>query len=332
MKRAYFFLFIVLMASCTSTTTKDYIRLNGFTQGTTYSITYADSLNRDFAAPIEDILERVDSSMSLYRKNSIINNFNQSQTGIEVDSLLAHVVELSLLYSHQTDGAFDITIGPLAREWGFHAKKGEMPDAETVERLKQFTGSGMINLDGLHITKKFPDVIIDVNAIAQGYTVDLIAEFLEAMDICDYLVEVGGEIRSKGKSPRGKHWLVGIDKPEENALSGENLQVIISLSGESLVTSGNYRKFFVREGVKYSHTIDPTTGYPVTHSLLSATVIDKTSARADALATAFMVMGTERTKKWLSANPKVDAYLIFTNDAGDYEIWMTEGMKKRVVE
>jgi thiamine biosynthesis lipoprotein len=332
MKRISLIIIIGLLVGCTGNTKKDFVKLNGFTQGTTYSITYSENQNSNFSIPIEDILEQIDSSMSLYRNNSLINRLNQSETGIEVDTLLARVVDLAITYCRQTDGAFDITVGPLALEWGFHAKKGEMPDSTTVKRFKQFIGPNMIQLEELTITKKFPEVTIDVNAIAQGYTVDVIAKFLEEKDVHNYLVEIGGEIRTKGKSPRGKHWLVGIDKPEDNAITGENLQEIIRLSGESLVTSGNYRKFFVRDGVKYSHTIDPTTGYPVTHSLLSATVIDKTSARADALATAFMVMGTEKAKKWISANPEVDAYLVFSDEAGNYNTWMTEGMKKRIVE
>lgn len=270
--------------------------------------------------------------MSLYRENSIINNLNRSEKGMEVDSLLAQVVNLSLMYSAQSNWAFDITVGPLAKVWGFHAKRGEIPDEQTIERLKNLTGPDMISISGNIITKATPEVMIDVNAIAQGYTVDLLAEFLENQGVKNYLVELGGEIRTKGISSRGKNWLVGVDKPVDNAMSGENLQVIIGLSGESLVTSGNYRKFFVREGVKYSHTINPATGYPVTHSLLSATVIDITSARADALATAFMVMGVDKTKEWLGENPGVEAYLIYSNQNGDYEVWMTKGFEKRIVD
>ena len=325
-------LMAILIAGCSAPAEKNYIKLNGFTQGTTYSITYYDSLDRNFAQPIEIILEQIDSSMSVYRKNSIINRFNESTKGIEVDSLLAKVVAISLQINQQTNGAFDMTVGPLVREWGFHAKQGEVPTKQTIEHYNKLVGIDMIELTGLSLSKKEPEVAIDVNAIAQGFTVDVIAEYLEDKHVTNYLVEVGGEIRASGISPRGKHWLVGIDKPEENALSGENLQVIISLSGKSLVTSGNYRKFFVRDGVKYSHTIDPTTGYPVTHSLLSATVIDLTAARADALATAFMVMGTEKTKQWLEHNPEVEAYLIFANQAGEFQVWMSAAMQKRIVE
>lgn len=332
MKRYIVFFSIVLLVGCTSNPKRNYTQINGFAQGTTYNISYFDQQQRDFSTSIQEILEKVDSSMSLYRENSIINNFNRSEKGMEVDSLLAQVVNLSLLYSTQSSWAFDITVGPLAKVWGFHAKRGEMPDELSIDRLKNLTGPDMISIDGNLISKKSPEVMIDVNAIAQGYTVDLLAEFLEIKGVKDYLVELGGEIRTKGISSRGKNWLVGVDKPVDNAMSGENLQAIIGLSGESLVTSGNYRKFFVREGVKYSHTINPVTGYPVTHSLLSATVIDSTSARADALATAFMVMGVDKAKEWLDKNPDVDAYLIYSNQNGDYEVWMTKGFEKRIVD
>ena len=332
MKRYIVVISIVLLAGCTSNPKRNYTQINGFAQGTTYNISYFDQLQRDFAPSIQEILEKVDSSMSLYRENSIINNLNRCEKGMEVDSLLAQVVNLSLMYSAQSNWAFDITVGPLAKVWGFHAKRGEIPDEQTIERLKNLTGPDMISISGNIITKATPEVMIDVNAIAQGYTVDLLAEFLENQGVKNYLVELGGEIRTKGISSRGKNWLVGVDKPVDNAMSGENLQVIIGLSGESLVTSGNYRKFFVREGVKYSHTINPATGYPVTHSLLSATVIDITSARADALATAFMVMGVDKTKEWLGENPGVEAYLIYSNQNGDYEVWMTKGFEKRIVD
>ncbi len=318
------------LAACTGSQQRDYIKIKGFTQGTTYNITYFSPDKKNLTPAIEELLERVDSSMSVYRENSIINSFNNSQEGFLLDSLLAETVMLSQQYNEQTQGAFDITIGQLVKAWGFHAKKGEMPDDQTIKQLKKTAGPNMIELNGLYLSKKHPEVMIDVNAIAPGYTVDVISDYLEELSITDYLVELGGEIRTSGKSPRNSKWLVGIDKPQENSIPGEDLQVIIELSDEALVTSGNYRKFFVRDGVKYSHTIDPVNGYPAKHSLLSATVIDKKSSRADALATAFMVMGVEKTKEWLSKNPEIEAYLISSNLQGQFEVWMTEGLQKRI--
>jgi thiamine biosynthesis lipoprotein len=331
MRKLLFCLAVILViASCNQNKPRNYTKIDGFAQGTTYSITYFDSLNRNFAIPVEEILEKIDSSMSVYRENSIINAFNQCEKSCEIDSLLAEVVKLSQEFNTQTYGAFDITVGPLVKTWGFHSKLGEVPNDETIYKLLQYVGPTMIRLNGTSLEKTFPEVTIDVNAIAQGFTVDVLAHFFEREGIKNYLVELGGEVRSLGRNPRGEKWLVGVDKPEDNALSGENVQVIITLSGESLVTSGNYRKFFIKEGVKYSHTIDPSTGYPVTHTLLSATVIAKTASQADALATAFMVMGVEGTKLWVKQNTDIDAYLIYSNKLGEYEVWMTEGMKLRI--
>jgi len=322
--------FILLIFACESN--PKYVQLSGFTQGTTYTITYAERDELNYSHEIEAILEQVDKSMSLYRDSSVINLFNASESSMEVDSLLAQVVSLSLQISAKTNGAFDITIGPLVREWGFHMKKGEVPSSARVEELLSYTGVDKIEINGNTLTKQNPYTTIDVNAIAQGYTVDLLAQFLESKGIANYLVEVGGEVRTLGKNPRGKAWQIGVDKPVDNALSGENLQVILAVSGKSLVTSGNYRKFFIKDGVRYSHTISPATGYPVNHTLLSATVIDSTATRADALATAFMVMGVDSTISWLANNPSVEAYLIYSNPDGDYAVWMSDGLSNMIVE
>ncbi|MDD3891866.1 MAG: FAD:protein FMN transferase [Bacteroidales bacterium] len=331
-KHSLLFIIILALLGCASCSSKEYIQLTGFAQGTTYAITFADKQGRDFHGDIEQIFEQVDQSMSLYRDSSIINLFNSANDCFEVDSLLAEVVALSLEYSAQTNGAFDITIGPLVREWGFHMKKNQVPTESRVAELLAFTGADMIELKGNTLCKSNPNVSIDVNAIAPGFTADLIADFFESKDVLDYLVEVGGEIRASGSNSRGEAWMVGVDKPVDNALSGENLQVIIAISGKSLVTSGNYRKFFVKDGVRYSHTVSPSTGYPVNHSLLSATVIDSTAARADALATSFMVMGVNLAKLWLIQNPGVEAYLVFSSRDGDYSVWMSEGLKGMIVE
>lgn len=320
------------LVSCTQVAQKEYIQLNGFTQGTTFSIVYFSKEGKDFSTQVDSIFAAIDTSMSVYNQSSVIVAFNNSQNGLELDPLLTEVVKQSLAIYAETNGAFDITVGPLVKEWGFHIKSGEIPTKEKVQDILSYTGSDKIELNGSFLTKKYPKAMIDVNAIAQGFTVDIVGQFLEENGITDYLVEVGGEVRTLGKSPRGADWIVGVDKPIDDALSGENLQVKISLSGQSLVTSGNYRKFFVRDGVKYSHTIDPKTGYPVNHTLLSATVLAKTGARADALATAFMVIGVDSTKKWLDKHKDVQAYLIFSDSTGDFRVWMTPEMKEMIAD
>ena len=320
----------IFFSGCIKQTNKDYIKLTGFTQGTTYGVIYYDSQGRNFSNEIESILLKIDTSMSVYNPKSAINAFNNSESGIEVDTMLAEVVKLSSSINEETYGAFDITVGPLVSIWGFHMKKGEMPTKEKVDSILISIGSTKIELHNQFLSKTSKDVMIDVNAIAQGYTVDVLARFLKAKGVNNFLIELGGEIITSGQSPRGDKWIVGVDKPVDNAAPGESFQVKLSISNSALVTSGNYRKFFVRDGVKYSHTIDPKTGFPVTHSLLSATVIDRTAARADALATAFMVMGVDSTKSWLARNPGVEVYLIYSNTKGDYEVWMSEGVRKMI--
>jgi thiamine biosynthesis lipoprotein len=323
---------VVLFWGCKQRINKEYIQIEGFTQGTTFNIAYYDVQKRNFSVDIDSILAAIDTSMSIYNPASVIVAFNSSTNGAEVDNLLAEVVLKSIAISNETNGAFDITVGPLVKAWGFHIKRGEMPTKSDIEELLNLIGLDKIALNGNYLQKKHPKVMIDVNAIAQGYTVDLIGEFLERKGVTDYLVEVGGEVRTLGLSPRGSFWVVGVDKPMDDAISGEDLQVKIALSGQSLVTSGNYRKFFVRNGVKYSHTIDTKTGYPANHTLLSATVLDKTGARADALATAFMVMGLDSTKRWLQRNPEVETYLIYSDSIGTFQTWMTPGIKEMIVE
>ena len=330
-KYLFFISFVFVgITACNQNAPKEYFKLTGFTQGTTYGVIYYDSLGRNFSDEIESILFQVDTSMSVYNPESIINEFNNSKTGTEVDSLLADVVNISLKISAETNNAFDITVGPRVKAWGLHMKKGEMPSDDQVEKLLANIGTDKICITNHFLSKMNGDVMIDVNAIAQGYTVDVVSEFLETNGVNNYLVELGGEIRSKGESPRGDKWIVGVDKPFDNALSGETLQVKLAITNSSLVTSGNYRKFFEKDGVKYSHTINPKTGYPVTHTLLSATVIDKTAARADALATAFMVMGMDSTKNWLAKNSEVEAYLIYSNENGEYEVWMSDGVTEMI--
>ena len=171
--------------------------------------------------------------------------------------------------------------------------------------------------------------MLDMNAIAQGYSVDVVAGFLDAMDIRNYMVEIGGELKTHGQNPQGNPWRIGIDKPiEGNQLAGLELEAVVNLTDRSLATSGNYRRFYEKDGIKYSHTIDPFTGYPVKHSLLSATVICKECLYADAYATAFMVMGTEKSKIFLESRPDLHAFLIYNNEKGEYMVWGTPGLEK----
>lgn len=324
-----FTLVVLILVSCSPK--KEYIKIEGFTQGTTYSITYYDSLSRDFSVQIDSILGRIDHSMSIYNDSSIISLLN-SNISDSIDDMLKEVIVSSFEIYHQTDGAFDITVGPVVRAIGFGKDKTQGIDSAKVKQLLPLIGMNKIHLDGNTLKKDDSRIQIDVNAIAQGYTVDVIGKYLESNGIKHYLVEVGGEITARGKNSKGTDWVVGIDKPVESALPGENIQAKISISnGYGLATSGNYRKFIEVNGQKYAHTINPKTGFPELNSLLSATVVAPSATKADALATAFMVKGVEWSKNFVVKSNDIDAYLVYSDSLGNYLVWMNEGMKKRII-
>lgn len=324
-----FTLVVLILVSCTPK--KEYMIFKGFTQGTTYSISYLDSLNRDFSSQIDSILSRIDQSMSIYNDSSTISKINNNISG-SVDFLLKEVITYSYDIYMQTDGAFDITVGPVVKAIGFGKGKTVGIDSTRIKQLLPLIGMHQIHLEGNTLLKNDSRIQIDVNAIAQGYTVDLIGKYLEQKGVKHYLVEVGGEITARGKNSKGTDWVVGIDRPVESALPGENLQAKITLSnGQGLATSGNYRKFIEVNGQKYAHTINPKTGFPELNNLLSATVVASSATKADALATAFMVKGLEWSKNFVANSNDIDAYLIYSDSLGNFLIWMNEGMKKRII-
>jgi len=315
---------LLFMAGCNSIS-ENYYRVEGFAQGTTYSITYEDVQQRDLSSGIDSILSAIDSSMSVYATNSVISKFNRNES-LYADPMLVDVVKQSVTISRVTNGAFDITVGPLVKAWGFGPNGKQTPDSSHIDELLSLVGMDKITIKGDSVIKLNPNVVIDVNAIAQGYTVDVIAEYFESMGITNYLVEVGGEIRTLGVNAKGTDWVVGIDKPVDNAVPGAELQVKLSLSGKSLATSGNYRNFYVRDGRKYAHIIDPHTCMPVNHNLLSVTVLAQDCATADALATSMMVMGMDSALTICSRHPEIKAYFIYQADDGSLATLSTPGL------
>lgn len=321
-----------VLLSCTTNNSKDYIKIDGFAQGSTYSIVYYDSLGRNFSSSFDSLFTVIDHSMSIYSDTSIISRVNRNDQ-IWVDSLLAQVIIISDSIYRESEGAFDITVGPVIRAIGFGKDKTKGIDSAKVRLLLPFIGMNQIKLDGLNLIKSKPEIQIDVNAVAQGYSADVFAKFLESKHVNNYLVEIGGEVCANGVNSRGTEWVVGLDKPVENALPGENIQTKIYLSNrKGLATSGNYRKFIEVDGIKYSHTVNPKTGFPILNSLLSATVIAPSGARADALATAFMVKGLDWSKNYIETHNGADAYLIYSDSTGAYKVWFSEGLKNKIKE
>lgn len=308
-----------------------YLKIDGYAQGTTYHITYKG--NEDYSFVIDSLLHRFDLSLSTYIDNSIISRINRNDTTVVLDSLFIDFFKTSKQVYKQSEGAFDITVAPLVNAYGFGFSKKTDIDSALIDSIIQFVGMDKVQLVNCKLIKTDPRLMLDGNAIAQGQSVDYIARFLESKNIQNYLVEIGGEIRAKGLNPKQELWRVGLDKPIEHSdESSRKLQAVIKLKNKSLATSGNYRKFYEEAGVKYSHTINPKTGYPAKQSILSATIVATDCIIADAYATTCMVIGLDKSIKLLKRLKGLDAYLIYPDpDQPDkYKIYMTAGMKKMI--
>ncbi len=318
---------ILVVSSCTPQA--EYAEINGLTQGTTYHIVIEKSPGLDIMnlrQDIEALLTDIDNSLSIYNDSSVISLINSNRSDI-TDTLFREVFRASLLISEQSGGLFDITIGPLVKSWGFGPDALKRFDPTMLDSLKALVGMDKLRIEGDRVIKADPYMFIDVNAIAQGYTVDLVVDLLAVNGIDECLVEVGGEVRTLGDK-NGVGWKVGIDTPTDgNYTPGADLQAKVRLDNRALATSGNYRKFFVEDGVKYSHTIDPRTGYPVRHTLLSATIIAPDGATADAWATACMVAGTEAAISFIEKYDNLEGYLVYSDEKGEMRSWMSEGIK-----
>lgn len=322
------FVSIILFTACNSVPEIEETRLSGQAQGSTFTIKYIGTSSLNIASGVDSIFKVIDYSLSTYNKNSLITAINSADFfPVKVDNLFQTVFNRSIEIANETNGAFDPTVGKLVELWGFGLSKRGKVDSLKVDSVMEFTGYTKTSLDYRQAFSMPFGFKIDFNAIAQGYTVDVLAEYLEMQGISDYFVEVGGETRAKGKNIKGVIWRIGIDKPEEDLDPNDRLEAIVALNNKSLATSGNYRKFWVDEktGVKYAHTINPETGYPAKNKLLSASIIASTAMDADAYATVCMVLGVEKSKAFLKNKQGVEALLIYTNDSDEWEVFTTKG-------
>lgn len=315
------------------------IKLSGEAQGSYYSIIYYDSIGRNFQPQMDSIFQMFDNSASLWVENSLLRRINANETQ-QLDSILLKLFQMSQSIYEYSNGAFDITVGKLVNAWGFGFEhRAEMTD-QIIDSLRNYTGFSTLTLEtdssgAPIVTKLHPQTQFDFNAIAQGYVVDLIAEFFNKQGIHRYLIDVGGEVIASGKKPNGDPWVVGIERPAENKYSAPEVETSISLTDMAVVTSGNYRKYYENNGVKYSHTINPATGRPVEHSLLSVTVIDRYAWRADALCTMFMVMGLEQSLRFIddhSNDEMVQAVFFIYNQDGEYRTFATSQFEQYLTE
>lgn len=298
----------------------------GMIFGTSLHATYqCDSSLHD---EIMEELQQVDASLSMFNPRSTISRINRGED-FHTDSLFRYVFTMSQQISQATDGAFDITVAPLVNAWGFGFKNGALPDSAQVDSLRSLVGWDRITLtDDGTISKQAPRMVMDCSAVAKGFGSDQVASLFRRKGIHNYMIEIGGEVVLSGTNPKGKPWSIGINKPVEDSTSTNNeLQTILQLTDCALATSGNYRNFYISEdGRKLAHTIDPHTGYPVQHSILSSTVIAPTCAMADAFATSFMVMGLDKAKQVLKAHPQLKAYFIYADPDGTNRVWASPNL------
>lgn len=311
---------------------KNPVKISGYAQGTTYSITYFDKKKRDFQPEIDAILQKFDKSVSLWDSGSIICRLNRNDETAVIDEYFRMCFEKAMEISKISDGAFDITVAPLVSYWGFGLKNLGKADSFGVDSILKFVGYNMVELQNNVLIKKDKRTSLDFNGLAQGYSVDLISRFLESKSITSYLVEIGGELYGKGTKPNGDFWKVGIETPDDNSQTNNPLYAIANLQNKALSTSGSYRKFYFLNGKKYSHSINPHTGYPAFNNLLSVSVLANDCISADAYATTFMVLGLEASKQFLANHPELQAYLIFSGSDGNYETYQTPGLKELIVK
>ena len=306
-----------------------YQKCAGTIFGTTYHITY--QYDEDLQPELEARMKEVDNALSMFNKESIISKVNNNQP-VELNEMFVEVFQQAQKISEDTNGAFDITVAPLVNAWGFGFKNEQMPDKHAVDSLMAIVGYQKVSYDGKHIIKRDPRITLDCSAIAKGFGVDVVARLLEEKGIDNYMVEIGGEVVTHGISEKRVPWKIGVTKPTDDPLQeGNELQTVLNLTDKAMATSGNYRNFYYKGKRKYAHTIDPKTGYPVQHSILSATVLTNRCMRADAYATAFMVMGFEGAKKVLERNPDLMAYLIY-DDHGKMGVWYSPSLKDKIAK
>ena len=340
---AIIFSLVVVFSSCGQGRTDEYVSFSGYAQGGVYNIKLnlkgVDVPLEDIEEKVEEILSDIDNSLSGYNRNSLVSRFNRGEK-IAPDSLFFDMYRHAYSFYTLTEGVVDAAAAPLFDLWGFGFKNSQMPDDATVLKVKADCGmkrlcddvraavgqDGLLNPEDILLESCESLPQLNYNAIAQGYSCDLVAEYLYSIGVKDMLVDIG-EIFCDGKNPSGEPWRLGIDRPVDgNNTLGAELQAIFSVpSGpHGVVTSGNYRKFYIKDGKKYAHTIDPRSGYPVSHNLLSATVVAPDAMTADAYATYFMAIGLEESKAFLASSADMDACLVY-DEGGEFKVWTTEG-------
>jgi len=310
-----------------------YIHNQGDTQGTTYSITYQQPEGIDLQNKIEERLHEFDLSLSTYIPNSIISRVNRNDTTVRTDELFETMFNESYAVSKRTGGALDITVGPLVKAWGFAFGNKDHSKLPNVSDFMSYIGYEKVRIKDHKVIKDDSRIVIDANSIAQGYSSDVIAKLLENNGCRNYMVEIGGEIVCKGLNDKGNKWRIGIDKAIDDSTSTtEQLQTIISITDCAVTTAGGYRKFYIKDGKKYSHIINPHTGRPVDNNMMSVTVIAPSGILADAYDTPFMVLGVDSCLKICKSIPGMECYIIYADKNGKNQVIYSDGFKKYLTQ
>lgn len=303
--------------------------INGKAQGTTFHITYYAKSELVIQHEIDSIFDEIDRSLSIYKPHTLINRFNSSISGIEMDVHLRSVVLKSMEIFKRSGGIFDITVYPFVQIWGFGTEKAlSFPDSAVIDSVMTCVGTGKLRIEGMRLIKSNPCVKINVNAIAPGYTSDLIAAFLEKKGVRAYVVEVGGEIRVKGKKPNGSFMSIGIEAPAKNSFDVPFIQKVIQIKSGAITTAGNYRQYREEGTQRISHLLDARTGYPIKNNLISVTVIAKDAITADGFDNVLMGLGLEKSFQFLKRQKNMEAYFIYQESDGSVADTATAGFYK----
>lgn len=332
-KHILLFLFTILLISCKSSSKEaelTYYQESGEIFHTTFHIKY--EYDRSVSEEIMEALQRFDDSLNPFKENSIIGKVNNN-VPVKLDSMFLKVFNKSMEVARITDGKFDITASPFINAWGFGFKDMDNVTKEKIDSMKPFVGYNKIRIENGEIVKDDPRVQINTSGISKGYSCDVVAYMLQELGIKNYMVEIGGEITMKGVNEKGNCWRIGIDKPTDDSTAmRRELQIILSICDKAVATSGNYRNYYMKDGVKYSHTIDPLTGYPSEQNILGATIIADDCMTADAYATAFMAMGVEKSVEVAHTIPGLHYYFIYVKPDGKVDSMFSDEFDQFLAE
>jgi thiamine biosynthesis lipoprotein len=323
---------IILGLNTCNTPSLKYIYNKGIIHGAPYLIVYESPGGKDMQTEIDTLLKNYNMIFSVYEKESVISKVNNNEEVILPPEFIA-CFNKAMEISEISDGAFDITCGPMVNAWGFGPEEKKKMTQEKVDSLKTLTGYRKVKIENGKVIKENPNMKLDMNALCDGYFCDLICEFLEQKGCKNYMAEIGGEVKARRKNEKGNIWTIGINKPvDENVFVNNEIQAKVHIENKALATSGNYRNFYIEDGIKYAHTIDPKTGYPVQHSLLSATVVTDDGMTADGFATTFMVLGLEKSIELSKQIPEMAVYFIYADESGNNKVYVSENFSQNLVE